>query len=217
MRTLKSKLNQYSKFKDGVIMTVAESINNAILEGDIKGLRIMMKNSLLVDPTFAEFNEMESLTRNVKELYDIHDGRELNENKSAWNDDYMNKLMVQVVGNFSHERLDILKEVVRYLRPVIVRQRQAELGDRIETKQASLSQTSPIRKSSYYDQKAKDERDNRIISGPCTKIAAGAVVGGIVGGAIAGLAGAAGVVVLASATAGAVAAGVVIAVTSNKE
>ena len=198
-------------------MTVAESINNAILEGDIKGLRIMMKNSLLVDPTFAEFNEMESLTRNVKELYDIHDGRELNENKSAWNDDYMNKLMVQVVGNFSHERLDILKEVVRYLRPVIVRQRQAELGDRIETKQASLSQTSPIRKSSYYDQKAKDERDNRIISGPCTKIAAGAVVGGIVGGAIAGLAGAAGVVVLASATAGAVAAGVVIAVTSNKE
>jgi len=99
-------------------MTVAESIQKAVSQGDIKGLRIMMKNSLLVDPTFNEFKEMNRLTRDVDGLYEEHDGRELIEDKSTWDDNYMNKLMVQVVGNFSHERVDHLKEVVRYLRPV---------------------------------------------------------------------------------------------------
>ena len=34
----------------------------------------MMKNSLLVDPSFNEFYQMEKETRNMKGLYDDHDG-----------------------------------------------------------------------------------------------------------------------------------------------
>ena len=67
--------------------------------------------------------------------------------KSAWNDDYMNKLMVQVVGIFPMRESIFSTEVDRQFRPVTVRQQQAEPGDRIEAKQTPLSQTSPIRKA----------------------------------------------------------------------
>ncbi|GAK43200.1 hypothetical protein ACTHPH_00870 [Paenibacillus pasadenensis] len=99
-------------------MAITNAFINAVEAGNVRSIRIMMKDSLLVDPTFAEFNQMEQYARNINGLYDEHDGRELKEDKTSWNDDYMNKLMVQVVGNFSHDRISRLKEIVRHLRPV---------------------------------------------------------------------------------------------------
>lgn len=99
-------------------MAITNAFINAVAVGNVRGIRIMMKDSLLVDPTFVEFNQMEQYARNMNGLYDEHDGRELKEDEASWNDDYMNKLMVQVVGNFSHERIGRLKEIVRHLRPV---------------------------------------------------------------------------------------------------
>ena len=61
---------------------------------------------------------MERAAANLAGLYDPHDGKQFTEDSSKWNDDYMNKLMVEVVLNFSHERVDHLKDVVHYLRPV---------------------------------------------------------------------------------------------------
>jgi hypothetical protein len=88
----------------------------AIAANDVCEIRLMMRDSLRFDPTFAEFDEMNRLAESVNGLYDIHDGSKFNDDKSAWNDDYMNKLMVQVVGNFSHERMEHLKDVVKHLR-----------------------------------------------------------------------------------------------------
>lgn len=102
-------------------MAITNAFRSAVAAGNVRGIRIMMKDSLLVDPTFAEFSEMEHYTRNLSGLYDEHDGRELEDDKTTWKDDYMNKLMVQVVGNFSHERIGRLKEIVRHLRPVASR------------------------------------------------------------------------------------------------
>ena len=83
----------------GTIVAITNAFINAVEAGNVRSIRIMMKDSLLVDPTFAEFNQMEQYARNINGLYDEHDGRELKEDKTSWNDDYMNKLMVQVVGN----------------------------------------------------------------------------------------------------------------------
>jgi len=178
-------------------MTVAESINKAISEGDIKGIRIMMKNSLLVDPSFAEFDEMTRIAGNMPGLYDAHDGRELNGDKSAWNDDYMDKLMVQVVGNFSHERLDHLKEVVRHLRPVAARTQPSTSTGRTVTGQRPSGRPFPPREGS---------------SDHGVKIAVSAAGGGVAGGVIAGVAGGS---VLIGAVAGAVIAGAAVAVVTN--
>ena len=77
----------------------------------------MMRNSLLFERTFAEFSEMEKEAARMKDLYDVHDGREFITDKSKWDDNYINLLMDRVTKNFSHERLNHLKEVVLYLRP----------------------------------------------------------------------------------------------------
>lgn len=98
-------------------MALTNAFYEAVSSGNVQRVRIMMKNSMLVDPTFSEFNAMSNATCDLSGLYDIHDGRELNNNKSMWDDSYMDKLMVQVVGNFSHERVEHLQAVVKHLRP----------------------------------------------------------------------------------------------------
>ena len=139
-------------------MAITDAFRIAVSEGDVRGIRIMMKDSLLVDPTFIEFNEMDKIAKNVNGLYEAHDGREINNNNSIWDDNYMSKLMVQVVGNFSPERVDHLKDVVRHLRPVTAKSRQSTMANRSAPRQTNRG----------------------------TKVAAGAVAGGVVGGAIAG-------------------------------
>lgn len=138
-------------------MKLTNEFDEAILLGDVLSVRIMMKDSLLVDRTFTEFNQMEKEASKLNGLYDKHDGRPFNKNKETWDDEYMNKLMVQVVGNFSHERIEHLKEVVQYLRPV-------SKND-----------------MSYKEQRKRDEE-----AGNCriAKMAAGAVTGAAAGVAV---------------------------------
>ena len=191
-------------------MTVIESINNAAANGDIKGIRIMMKNSMLVDPSFTELLEMEALTENIDGLYDAHDGRAFQTDKASWNDDYMNKLMVQVVGNFSHERVAHLKEVVRHLRPNY-QNLQSSSSSSLKHKEAFDVKEQAARMS-YEEQKSQDERNNRIVYNRNAKIATGAVAGGVVGGAAAVVVGGSFVV---GAIIGSVAVGTVVAITTN--
>ena len=86
-------------------MAITESFREAVRDGDLRRVHIMMKDSLLVDKTFREFAEMERAAGDLPELYQEHDGRELIEDESKWDADYMNLLMVQVVSNCSRERV----------------------------------------------------------------------------------------------------------------
>ena len=99
-------------------MALTNAFREAVKTGNVRRIRIMMKDSLLTDPTFQHLKEMEQAASSIQGLYDPHDGKEFEQNVQKWNDDYMNRQMVRVVSNFSHERIAHLKEVVRYLRPV---------------------------------------------------------------------------------------------------
>ncbi|GHU34075.1 hypothetical protein AGMMS50256_27210 [Betaproteobacteria bacterium] len=158
-------------------MAITDSFKKDISAGNITGLRSKMKNSLLSDLTFSEFNDMNNAAKNVQGLYDVHDNRELNPDKSAWNGDYENKLMVQVVGNFSHERVEHIKEVVRYLRPVSAHLQPTSSPPTNGKNSAHLETL----KTQYQRQKREDELNNRIV-----KFAVGAAAGAAVGGVIAG-------------------------------
>ena len=98
-------------------MSLSNTFREAVKKGDVLGVRIMMKNSLLLDLSFTEFAEMENAARSMKGLYDVHDGQELIFDKTQWSSEYMDLLMVKVVNNFSHERIAHLKDVIRYLKP----------------------------------------------------------------------------------------------------
>jgi hypothetical protein len=161
-------------------MSVTNAFRDAVDQGNIRAVRIMMKNSLLTDPTFKEFAEMEKAAAPLKgRLYDAHDGRELIQDESAWTEDYMNKLMVQVVANFSHERLEHLKKVVRYLNPVESdpEESNAERHDH----HGGTKGKRPM--SAYQKQKQKDQENGRYIGTKATCTAAGAVAGGLIAAA----------------------------------
>ena len=74
-------------------MALTNAFHEAVSTGNVRRVRIMMKDSLLVDPSFREFNEMERAAATMHKLYDVHDGRALDENKEHWNKDYMDKLL----------------------------------------------------------------------------------------------------------------------------
>lgn len=99
-------------------MPLGNAFWRAVKSNDIDLLRIMMEDSLLVDPSFKEFNEMKKATAGIKGIWQEHDGKEFITDKSKWNNDYMGEVMVDLVmHNFSHERMNHAKEVVRYLKP----------------------------------------------------------------------------------------------------
>jgi hypothetical protein len=160
-------------------MASKDVFREAVSNTDIRGIRLMMKNSLLVDPSFREFNEMSRMAENVPGLYDAHDGHSFEEDSSAWNDDYMNQTMVQVVGNFSKERLEHLKKVVRKLRPVSVN-KQTVINHSANSRSDSYNYNP--NKTPYQNRKEYDKQHGTYRG---AKIAAGAVAGAVIGGGIA--------------------------------
>lgn len=79
-------------------------------------IRIMLKDSMLVDPTMKQFDEMLNYAKdNVDNLFDEHDGENLKYEKVFWNEEYLNDQMVKIVSNFSEDRIGLLRNIVKYL------------------------------------------------------------------------------------------------------
>jgi hypothetical protein len=174
-------------------------------------VRIMMKDSLLLDLTFTTFREMESAASTLPGLYEPHDGRELKSDVGAWNDDYMNDLMVQVISNFSRERVQHLQDVIRYLRPLPEPTRRTEHTSDTSSRSAEHKPQSTV---SYEEQKRRDQQNGTYLG---AKIATGAVVGAAAGAAIAGLASVTTAGIAGAATIGAFAGGIAVYAYNSKE
>lgn len=97
-------------------LEIGDKFIEAVNDNKIIRVRIMIKDSLLVDRSFRQANKMIKVAeKKMPDLWDEYDDRELDYDKSHWNDDLMNREMVRVVNNFSHERIDFLKAIVKYL------------------------------------------------------------------------------------------------------
>ncbi len=97
-------------------MAITKEFMEAVQSGKMMRVRIMLKDSLLVDPTAAQFDEMARYaTEKLGNIYTEHDGEKLNFDVDAWNEEYLNQQMVIVVNCFSKERIDLLRSMVRYL------------------------------------------------------------------------------------------------------
>lgn len=149
-------------------MGLTKAFKEAVTSGDVRSVRIMMKNSLLIDPSFEQFKEMEEAASSLQGLYEAHDGRDF-QDQSTWDDNYMNKLMVQVVNNFSKQRVNHLKEVVQYLRPHSKESshQQQKYQDQIESicpmKKTGSSPTSRQNShktgENYHQTKSRDQQE----------------------------------------------------------
>ena len=56
-------------------MALTNAFYEAVKDDNVRRVRIMMKDSLLVDPTFTDFNNMVKAASSMTGLYDAHDGR----------------------------------------------------------------------------------------------------------------------------------------------
>lgn len=185
-------------------MPLTTTFKNEMAKGNILGMRIMMKDSLLVDRTFVAFDEMEEATREVLGLYDDHDERELNEDKETWTEEYMNKLMVQIVGNFSHDRIEHLKAVVMYLRPVVKPiPKIAPSPEPKKEEQANKTLPQKLNTNHKFSGRRQTKNNERFV-----KIVIGVAAGAVVGGALISAVGGSALVgsVIGGATGGVVAA-----------
>lgn len=85
----------------------------AISDKNIIRTKIMLKDSLIIDPTFVQFEEMLFYAKeHLPEILVPFDGEQLENNKTKWNKNVMNDEMTQLISNFSEERIDHLKKVI---------------------------------------------------------------------------------------------------------
>lgn len=95
-------------------MALTNEFREAVSDGKITMVRIMLKDMMIVEPSLVTFNEMlHYAERNLEGLYDDHDGESFNLDQSQWSEDYMNEQMVAVVSNFSKERVELLQRIVK--------------------------------------------------------------------------------------------------------
>lgn len=97
-------------------MAITHEFMEAVESGRKTRVRIMLKDIMLVDPTMRQFDEMiEYAASKISDLYDEHDDDPLKYDCSEWNEAYLNSQMVTVINNFSKERVDLLRNMVKYI------------------------------------------------------------------------------------------------------
>lgn len=140
-------------------MNIREEFKEAVEKNDLTTVRVMIKGSFVIDPTFKKLNEYIKYAEDrLPDLYEEHDDDEFE--NSDWNKDYMNKQLNKLMYNFSKERIAHLKEVCKSI-----------YGERIER----------------IEQRRKEEENKQTKSINSTQIATGTVVVGaslFVGGLI---------------------------------
>lgn len=97
-------------------MAIPKEFIKAVEEQDNLKIRIMLKNSMLLDPTLEMFNEMLVYAeKQVTNLYDEHDGETLLNDENNWTKDYLDEQLFSVVTNFSKERIGLIKKMIKKL------------------------------------------------------------------------------------------------------
>ena len=116
---------------------INEDFKNAVMSKDIDSVRIMLKDSLLLDPTGKLFNELFSLanTSLSNNLLEKHDGENFVLDKSKWTKDYLNEEMVKLIYNFSPERIDLLKSMCKEIYADYIQEQENKARKNIVVKQ----------------------------------------------------------------------------------
>ena len=73
-------------------MAISPEFMDAVNNNNGLLTRIMLKDSMVVDPTLEQYNErIKYASAHMSDLFDLHDGEKLNYDVSAWTKNYMNQ------------------------------------------------------------------------------------------------------------------------------
>jgi len=148
-------------------MALSAEFKDAVEQNKKTRVRIMLKDSLLVDSSCAEFDEMYKFAQTgMPDLMDSHDGERFKA-PEQWSEDYLNDQMVAVVNNFSKERVDLLKKMVKklYEEPV----------------KASTPKTIPVQNHTHSNtSQSTNIPSNVVVGGIVAGVGAAVLIGGLV-------------------------------------
>lgn len=97
-------------------MAITNEFIQAVETKKILRVRIMLKDSFLIDPTGVMFDEMANYAEeHLSDLYVTHNGDVLDFDVTSWNTESLNLQLVSVINNFSKERIELIKAMSRYL------------------------------------------------------------------------------------------------------
>lgn len=129
---------------------VSSDFATAIKNKNVLLTRIMLKDSMIVDPTFRQFDEMLSYARvRLTGLVVDYDGKHLEEDQTRWNVDLMNQELVELVSNFSMVRIRHLKRVISVALADQIR-KPAALEASNQDKKVTAPDAQPQRKSATH-------------------------------------------------------------------
>lgn len=90
-----------------------ELFEEALRENNIIRIRLMMKNSLLYDPSFKSFDEMETLAEKYKvNIWQDSAAEVLIKRDKPWTIDDVNYELTAIVSHFTKERIVYLKDLI---------------------------------------------------------------------------------------------------------
>lgn len=94
-------------------MALTSEFKNAVSEENLLRIRIMLKDSLIVDKSFTQFNEMSSYAQNQGvDFWMIQENKLEMAKKDEWNKDLMNLELTMLVNSFTKERLKYCQSII---------------------------------------------------------------------------------------------------------
>ena len=97
-------------------MALKEGFKQAVAAKEKIKVRVMLKDSMLIDPTLSLFEEMLAYAEErMTPFYDKHNGEVLIEDSANWTEHYLDKQMVAMISNFSVERISLLRKMVPFI------------------------------------------------------------------------------------------------------
>ena len=132
---------------------ISPEFKAAIKGNNLLRTRIMLKDSFVLDPTFAQLEEMLAYAR--KYLHDLlvpFDKGTLENDTEKWDKAVMNEELVGLVTNFSEERIKHLKRVVSKVMGAEA-EKLRQQGNRLK------NQSPDSQKSNHYNEAPKSVKE----------------------------------------------------------
>ena len=152
---------------------VSQEFKTAVAEKNLLRVRIMLKDSFVVDPTFVQLDEMLSYARaHLPDLFVPFDGKYLETDKTKWNDKLMNEELVTLVTNFSETRVGHLKKVVAKVletEATKIREKRKMQASRSKEKTKKKKEDTDTQKNILRDLQSEGRKIQEIMNDVTTK------------------------------------------------
>lgn len=130
---------------------LTKEFKEAVAQGNLLSVRIMLKDSLLIDTSFKQFDEMVEFAES--KLDGVWIDNEDDKESFSQSDDNLNNILVGLVNDFSKKRVKYLKTIIRDKYPQKSRKYKHEDG--------YIKPTFETKKSSGNKKNSRHHKDNK--------------------------------------------------------